>query len=1021
VLTAVSSNQTVAGYTLIERLGAGGYGEVWRATAPGGLFKAVKIVFGTFGDARAERELKSLDRIKELRHPFLLSLERIEIVDGRLVIVSELADMSLKDRYVACRSSGLAGIPRNELLGYMRDAAEALDYMHQRHSLQHLDVKPENMLIVGGRVKVADFGLVKDLHEVSVSVLDGMTPAYAAPELFNGAPSDRSDQYSLAVMYQELLVGERPFTARTAAEWARLHITLPRKPNLDSVPPEDRRALHRALAAMPIDRFASCSELVAALSAGVSERKALAPTVDESNAGGTTQPDTARSCVAPVAPAGSDLESEKTLQVAVPRGGAGQFLEETSSQESSGTGGARPAARPSASDACDSITLSTPQFQPEVRKLPPPEYRPDLWQPAPTLVIGVGGTGCRIAARLRDRLGEKFGPPGAYPAWSTLLIDTDGDELRRLTASGDGAAETCHIPLRTTQEYREESHELLRWLSRRWLYNIPLNGQTQGWRPLGRLAFVDNGKLVLESIRRQLERVLDATSLQQTARYVDREFSSTPRVILVASASSGAGSGSVLDAGYAVRQALRELGVEASQIVGVLTVSSSGDAAAREIALANAYACLSEYHYYLTSPLGYPGDDWCGLEPAEAGVGPFDETYLLHLGLDVRAEPYAERCDLVAEYLFLDIATPLGETLSRCRTEPTNRGSDEPANGDARQGCPHASCLRSFTLLPMSFSETELAKAIVPRMLHELAAHFCGERPALPGTQNLLDLAAGLPDDARHDANERVQNIVGRRLRSEFTRVVGSLVAHAQLANPAAASAIDMALDQLRTTLDEWRQAECLPLEGALFSYDKAYLAVLRATLMEQLETQVPELARRVVLGTIKWATHYLDTSRRVTPSYLDLLKGLTARADALLHEEVARWLGQADAMQWIVPALGDTRHALLCWRNFLKQSEPPPLAVGGERFLALLAPENPANSVIQEMLDQVFTEPAAILPYRSPMVCLLKEARGIPVMEFADWLVGHLDVYKQAAARLHTRIDLGWSDGARSEELVNA
>ena len=85
---------TIPGYTLTTRLGAGGYGEVWLAHAPGGLTKAVKIIFGAFDGRRAELELRSLHRIKMVRHPFLLSLERIEVVDNRLAIVTELAGLT---------------------------------------------------------------------------------------------------------------------------------------------------------------------------------------------------------------------------------------------------------------------------------------------------------------------------------------------------------------------------------------------------------------------------------------------------------------------------------------------------------------------------------------------------------------------------------------------------------------------------------------------------------------------------------------------------------------------------------------------------------------------------------------------------------------------------------------------------------------------------------------------------------------------------------------------------------------
>src|SRR5260370_15411522 len=139
-----AGQEILPGYTLIEPLGHGGFGEVWKCEAPGGLHKAIKFVYGdlrnaTEGAGLAEQELKALSRVKSVRHPYILSLERYDIIEGQLLIVMELADRNLADRFRECVAEGLPGIPRAELLGYMEEVAEALDLMNIEHQLQHLD------------------------------------------------------------------------------------------------------------------------------------------------------------------------------------------------------------------------------------------------------------------------------------------------------------------------------------------------------------------------------------------------------------------------------------------------------------------------------------------------------------------------------------------------------------------------------------------------------------------------------------------------------------------------------------------------------------------------------------------------------------------------------------------------------------------------------------------------------------------------------------------------------------------
>src|SRR5262249_13551880 len=139
--------------------------------------------------ALAQQELKALRRVQSIRHPYLLSIERYDIIDDNLLIVTELADGNLWDRWQACRRSRRRGITRAGLPTHLRGAAHVLDLMHTRHNLQHLDIKPQNLFLIQDHIKVADFGLTTDLQAVHGGVGGGLTPFYAAPETIDGAVS----------------------------------------------------------------------------------------------------------------------------------------------------------------------------------------------------------------------------------------------------------------------------------------------------------------------------------------------------------------------------------------------------------------------------------------------------------------------------------------------------------------------------------------------------------------------------------------------------------------------------------------------------------------------------------------------------------------------------------------------------------------------------------------------------------------------------------------------------------------
>jgi serine/threonine protein kinase len=630
--------EPIPGYRLIERLGRGGYGEVWKVEAPGGMHKALKFVFGNMegaGDSgkAAEQEFKSLNRVKTIRHPFVLSLERFEVVDGQLLIVMELADRNLWDRFNECVEAGMPGIPRPELIRYMEEAAEALDLMNLHHQIQHLDVKPQNIFLVHRHVKVADFGLAKDLEGTRADLTGGITPMYAPPETFEGWVSRQSDQYSLAIVYMEMLTGRRPFTGSTTRQLILQHLTAP--PDLSPLSPPDRDAVARALAKKPEERFQTCAEFVRALQSHVPSPPAAAPAVNDDGRSSVAVTTPSRStCSTPVL---ARRDSKSLPALITPK---------------SKTHGA------SSTNTVRKPTSEIPYARPD------PVEITGSGVLVPALIVGIGGTGLSILRAMRQLICDRYGQY-SLPHLRWLYIDTDPATIAEAVGGPPGAALTTDEVL--PAQVRRPTHYLSReglppvdaWLPPETLFQIPRTPATEGVRCIGRLALCDHYHDVCNRIRTALEAFLTPTRLEEADRLTRLGIrSSFPRVYVAASLSGGTGSGMFIDLTYLIRREMIRLGFNKPYTVGMLAVP----AFAREVpdakGVANARAALTELQHFAGS--GYRAQFDLREVPVADADRPFRRCFLMPLPGKYSRSDRERASARVAHVAYGDLLTTLG-------------------------------------------------------------------------------------------------------------------------------------------------------------------------------------------------------------------------------------------------------------------------------------------------------------------------------------------------------------------------
>ncbi|MBI5473704.1 MAG: protein kinase [Ignavibacteriae bacterium] len=264
--------QTVSHYKILEKLGEGGMGIVYKAH-DAKLDRTVALKFLPHNLALTEtteaRFLQEAKSAAALNHPNICTIYSIEEDDGRQFIVMECIDgETLQSRI---RKPGDSGLPLQQVTDWGIQIAEALHEAHS-HGIIHRDIKSENIMVnAKNQIKVMDFGLAKlrdSVHLTKTSSTIG-TIAYMAPEMIQGGDADaRSDIFSFGIVLYEMLAGKMPF--RGEHEAAVVYSIVNENPQpleniLPSVPSSFVKIITRALEKDRSKRYQTMGDLLSDL------------------------------------------------------------------------------------------------------------------------------------------------------------------------------------------------------------------------------------------------------------------------------------------------------------------------------------------------------------------------------------------------------------------------------------------------------------------------------------------------------------------------------------------------------------------------------------------------------------------------------------------------------------------------------------------------------------------------------------------------------------------------------------
>ncbi len=263
-------NQRIGDYQILNELGSGGMGRVYRVrNVISDRIEAMKVLLPDLVGQQelATRFLREIKLMASLNHPNIAQLRTAFTANNQLVMIMEYVEGST----LAARLEH-GPIPVPEALNYIGEVLNALNYAHHQHVI-HRDIKPANIMVTPeGAVKVMDFGIARagDGHSLTMTGTTLGSLGYMSPEQVQGEATDaRSDLYSVGVSLYEMVTGQRPFRADSDFSLMTAHVRELPKPPVElqpGLPPTLNEIILMSIAKEPAQRFQSAEAFANALS-----------------------------------------------------------------------------------------------------------------------------------------------------------------------------------------------------------------------------------------------------------------------------------------------------------------------------------------------------------------------------------------------------------------------------------------------------------------------------------------------------------------------------------------------------------------------------------------------------------------------------------------------------------------------------------------------------------------------------------------------------------------------------------